>query len=270
MTVAVTGATVGRGARVAVRPPPGHPRRSSRAPTAQLHRFVNLYLNDEDVRMLGLARHAGVGRRHRDDPARDGRRVGATGDERRARAARRGGVAGRGRDDRRHAAGRAVAHHAQPRTFGSWRKIESANPTGSIKDRTALSLIDDAERHGLIRPGDTIMEPTSGNTGISMAMICRVRGLPAHRGDAGQRHRGAPPAAAALRCRDRRLAGRPGLERCGRGSPSACRRSAACTCRSSTATRPTRAPTRRAPRRRSSATAPRSTCSWRASAPAGR
>ena len=55
-------------------------------------------------------------------------------------------------------------------------KLESANPTGSIKDRTALSLIDDAERRGLINPGDTIMEPTSGNTGISMAMICRVRG----------------------------------------------------------------------------------------------
>ena len=55
-------------------------------------------------------------------------------------------------------------------------KMESANPTGSIKDRTALSLIDDAEQRGLIRPGDTIMEPTSGNTGISMAMICRIRG----------------------------------------------------------------------------------------------
>lgn len=55
-------------------------------------------------------------------------------------------------------------------------KMESHNPTGSIKDRTARSLIDDAERRGLISPGDTIMEPTSGNTGISLAMICRVRG----------------------------------------------------------------------------------------------
>lgn len=55
-------------------------------------------------------------------------------------------------------------------------KMESANPTGSIKDRTALSLIEDAERRGLISPGDTILEPTSGNTGISLAMICRVRG----------------------------------------------------------------------------------------------
>jgi cysteine synthase B len=55
-------------------------------------------------------------------------------------------------------------------------KLESHNPTGSIKDRTALSLIEDAERRGAVRPGDTIMEPTSGNTGISLAMICRVRG----------------------------------------------------------------------------------------------
>ncbi len=55
-------------------------------------------------------------------------------------------------------------------------KLESENPTGSIKDRTALSLIRDAEERGLISPGDTIMEPTSGNTGIALAMISRVRG----------------------------------------------------------------------------------------------
>jgi cysteine synthase B len=55
-------------------------------------------------------------------------------------------------------------------------KLESANPTGSIKDRTAKAMIEEAERQGRIRPGDTIMEPTSGNTGISLAMICRVRG----------------------------------------------------------------------------------------------
>ena len=55
-------------------------------------------------------------------------------------------------------------------------KLESQNPTGSIKDRTARSMIEDAERRGLISPGDTIMEPTSGNTGIALAMICRVKG----------------------------------------------------------------------------------------------
>ena len=55
-------------------------------------------------------------------------------------------------------------------------KLESHNPSGSIKDRTALALIDDAERRGLIASGDTIMEPTSGNTGIALAMIARVKG----------------------------------------------------------------------------------------------
>jgi [CysO sulfur-carrier protein]-thiocarboxylate-dependent cysteine synthase len=55
-------------------------------------------------------------------------------------------------------------------------KLESQNPTGSIKDRIARAMIEDAERRGLIHPGDTIMEPTSGNTGISLAMISRVKG----------------------------------------------------------------------------------------------
>jgi [CysO sulfur-carrier protein]-thiocarboxylate-dependent cysteine synthase len=57
-----------------------------------------------------------------------------------------------------------------------WAKLESHNPTGSIKDRVARSLIEDAEEKGLIRPGQTILEPTSGNTGISLAMICKRKG----------------------------------------------------------------------------------------------
>jgi [CysO sulfur-carrier protein]-thiocarboxylate-dependent cysteine synthase len=57
-----------------------------------------------------------------------------------------------------------------------WAKMESFNPTGSVKDRVARSLIEDAEEKGLIRPGQTILEPTSGNTGISLAMICRRKG----------------------------------------------------------------------------------------------
>jgi cysteine synthase B len=57
-------------------------------------------------------------------------------------------------------------------------KLESANPTGSVKDRVARSLIEDAEEKGAIRPGQTILEPTSGNTGISLAMICSRKGYP--------------------------------------------------------------------------------------------
>src|ERR1035437_2059783 len=55
-------------------------------------------------------------------------------------------------------------------------KIESRNPAGSIKDRIAVAMIDDAERTGRLRPGATIVEPTSGNTGIGLAMVAAVRG----------------------------------------------------------------------------------------------
>ncbi len=55
-------------------------------------------------------------------------------------------------------------------------KVESGNPTGSVKDRTAKYLVEDAERRGLLNPGGTILEPTSGNTGLGLAMIASVRG----------------------------------------------------------------------------------------------
>jgi cysteine synthase B len=57
-----------------------------------------------------------------------------------------------------------------------WAKLEDRNPTGSIKDRAALAMIVRAEEQGLLRPGCTILEPTSGNTGISLAMVATLRG----------------------------------------------------------------------------------------------
>lgn len=57
-----------------------------------------------------------------------------------------------------------------------WAKLEDRNPTGSVKDRAALAMILQAEQEGRIRPGDTLLEPTSGNTGISLAMVAKQRG----------------------------------------------------------------------------------------------
>jgi len=57
-----------------------------------------------------------------------------------------------------------------------WAKLEDRNPTGSVKDRAAIWMVRQAEKDGLLRPGSTVLEPTSGNTGISLAMVARLRG----------------------------------------------------------------------------------------------
>jgi cysteine synthase len=59
-----------------------------------------------------------------------------------------------------------------------YAKLESYNPTGSVKDRVARAMVEDAEQRGLIAPGQTILEPTSGNTGISLGLICSRKGYP--------------------------------------------------------------------------------------------
>jgi cysteine synthase len=71
-------------------------------------------------------------------------------------------------------------HVRMQRLFGApaevWIKAERANPGGSIKDRIALAMVEDAEAKGLLKPGATIVEPTSGNTGVGLAMVAAVKG----------------------------------------------------------------------------------------------
>jgi cysteine synthase A len=64
----------------------------------------------------------------------------------------------------------------EPGSAEVWVKLEGQNPGGSIKDRTALSMVLDAEARGLLKPGGTIVEPTSGNTGIGLAQVAAARG----------------------------------------------------------------------------------------------
>jgi cysteine synthase A len=67
-------------------------------------------------------------------------------------------------------------NHLAPAGIDLFVKMESFNPLSSVKDRLALAIIEDAERRGLLKPGDTVVEATSGNTGIALAMVCAARG----------------------------------------------------------------------------------------------
>ena len=71
-----------------------------------------------------------------------------------------------------------LARIVQPGDAEVWVKLESFNPGGSVKDRIALAMIEDAERRGRLRKGMKIVEPTSGNTGIGLAMVAAVKGYP--------------------------------------------------------------------------------------------
>ena len=63
-----------------------------------------------------------------------------------------------------------------PESVSLYAKVESFNPGGSVKDRLAIAIILDAEQKGLLKPGDTVVEATSGNTGVALAMVCAARG----------------------------------------------------------------------------------------------
>jgi len=69
-------------------------------------------------------------------------------------------------------------HRLAPAHVDLYAKVESFNPGGSVKDRLALAIILDAERSGALKPGQTVVEATSGNTGIALAMVCAARGYP--------------------------------------------------------------------------------------------
>ena len=150
-------------------------------------------------------------------------------------------------------------------------KLEGQNPGGSSKDRIALKMIELAERDGSLHPGDTILEPSSGNTGIGLALVAKLRGY---------RLRVVMPENVSIERRQlleifgAEVTPSPGEE----GSNGAIRlaekivgrRPDAASCCSSTATPRTRSPTTKAPAPRSGATAPRSTCSSPVSARAAR
>jgi len=134
-----------------------------------LRRFVNVYLNDEDVRFLGGLT----------TPVKDGDTVtvlpavAAAGPEPPRRASMR-------YDSLLDSLGGTPLVGLPSLSPGSgvrlWAKLEERNPTGSVKDRPALFMVEQAEKEGRLQPGSVILEPTSGNTGIALAMIARLRG----------------------------------------------------------------------------------------------
>ena len=69
-------------------------------------------------------------------------------------------------------------HRLPPKHVDLYVKVEAFNPGGSVKDRLAIGIILDAEQRGVLKPGDTVVEATSGNTGVALAMVCAARGYP--------------------------------------------------------------------------------------------
>ena len=96
-----------------------------------------------------------------------------------------------------------------------WVKLEGQNPTGSVKDRIAKAMIDSAHADGSLKPGQTILEPTSGNTGLAIALIGRLEPAPGPLRDAGIRLGRAARPALLLRRGSRALTGRDRFQRRG-------------------------------------------------------
>src|SRR5689334_20640159 len=69
-------------------------------------------------------------------------------------------------------------HRIPPKHVTMYAKIEAFNPLSSVKDRLAIAIVEDAERRGTLKPGQTVVEATSGNTGIALAMVCAAKGYP--------------------------------------------------------------------------------------------
>ena len=131
-----------------------------------MRRFVNIYVNDEDIRFTG-----GL-----DTAVADGDTVvilpAVAGGCRAPDAMRFDSLI----DSVGHTPLVGLPTLSPSADVRLWAKLEDHNPTGSIKDRAALAMIEQAEADGLLTPGCTILEPTSGNTGISLAMVARQRG----------------------------------------------------------------------------------------------
>ena len=100
-----------------------------------------------------------------------------------------------------------MAAHLRPQVLA---KVEYLNPGGSVKDRIALAMVEDAEQRGLLQPGGTIVEPTSGNTGVGLALVADAARLPVRLRHARQDERGEDRRAAGVRRRGRRLPDRRG------------------------------------------------------------